>query len=96
MSFEDSHRLRARASSAAIVLKLLQAATTWLRCRNFLVAKRTDDARAELVRLHAALSELDGELMNEEHTKELDVLRQEAVRLDAKLRGRDDSGLEDS
>jgi hypothetical protein len=74
--------------SAAVVLKVLQAATTWLRCRNLLVAKRTDDARIELTLLHAALRELDGQPLSEEHAQELRVLHEEASRLDAKLRSR--------
>ena len=75
--------------SSAVVLKVLQAATTWLRCRNLLVAKRTDDARVELRILHAALEELDGHPVSEEHAFELRLLHEEAARLDAKLGSRD-------
>lgn len=101
MSFGDDSNGRPRPpggarDSAVIVLKVLQAATTWLRCRNMLVAKQMDEARHELCRLHAALDELDGQPMNEEHERELEILREEAARLDARMKTLDGRRAEDT
>ncbi len=92
-------RLRSRSASrdsAAIVLKLLQAATTWLRCQNLLVAKQTELAKSELKVLRAALNDLAVQPLDEENARELSVLHEEAARLESKLRIVDDRGAHEN